>query len=141
MEWTRLPPNQWLATMLTFDRCLQMPDTEFTETLPRFQRDAAVRVLDLLERFGACLLADDIGLGKTHVADAVIRSLASSSTPVLVVAPASVLPSWRRIVGPQMHVTFSSYARLISRSEPLNDVDLVVVDEAPTGCGSIQHVV
>ena len=130
MNWTIVRPDQWLSQTLAFDRCSQLRDTPSIARLPRFQRDGAVRVLDLLERFGACLLADDIGLGKTYISSAVLHSVADEPSRMLVVAPASVLPSWKRVVGSQLNVTFSSFAKLIRSPDLQLDFDLVVVDEA-----------
>lgn len=61
-----------------------------TVTLRHDQRATAARVAALLSRHGGCLLADDVGTGKTFVALAVARRWAR----VLVVVPASLRALW-----------------------------------------------
>ena len=48
-------------------------DTVVWSKLYRFQRDGVVGVIDKLQRFGGCILADSVGLGKTFEALAVIK--------------------------------------------------------------------
>ncbi|MBK8245939.1 MAG: hypothetical protein IPK85_00810 [Gemmatimonadetes bacterium] len=40
-------------------------DTVVWKKLYRFQRDGVVRAIDKLERYGGCIIADSVGLGKT----------------------------------------------------------------------------
>lgn len=41
--------------------------------LYNFQRDAALAIINKLEKFNGCILADSVGLGKTFTALAVIK--------------------------------------------------------------------
>jgi superfamily II DNA or RNA helicase len=88
-------------------------------------------LIDILERHRGALLADDVGLGKTHIAAAVIQSGIDRWRPVLVVAPASILGSWRALLKWCPRVSFCSYARLSQgRVNEAERYGLVVVDEA-----------
>jgi SNF2 family DNA or RNA helicase len=48
-------------------------DSVIWQTLYNFQRDAATGIINKLERFNGCILADSVGLGKTFTALAVIK--------------------------------------------------------------------
>jgi hypothetical protein len=48
-------------------------NTRVWKKLYKFQRDGVVGAIDKLERFGGCILADSVGLGKTFEALAVIK--------------------------------------------------------------------
>jgi hypothetical protein len=53
----------------------------------KFQRDGVVGAIDKLERFGGCIIADSVGLGKTFQALAVIKYHELRNDRVLVLAP------------------------------------------------------
>ena len=48
-------------------------NTVVWKKLFKFQRDGVVGAIDKLERFGGCIIADSVGLGKTFEALAVIK--------------------------------------------------------------------
>lgn len=48
-------------------------DSEIWKKLYNFQRDAAVGIINKLETYNGCILADSVGLGKTFTALAVIK--------------------------------------------------------------------
>ena len=50
-------------------------DTVVWKKLYKFQRDGVVAAIDKLNRFGGCIVADSVGLGKTFEALAVIKYL------------------------------------------------------------------
>ncbi len=91
------------------------------------QRDAVVRLRKLLERHMGAVLADEVGLGKTYVALALMME---ARRPV-VVAPAALRATWAGAMQrAAVSAPFVSYERL-SRGEPPPDgCDLVVLDEA-----------
>jgi len=62
-------------------------DSEIWKKLYNFQRDAAVGIINKLETFNGCILADSVGLGKTFTALAVIKYYESRNKSVLVLAP------------------------------------------------------
>src|SRR5690349_9238475 len=55
------------------------------------QLAAAARLRRAIDRFGGALLADEVGLGKTYTALAVMRR----ENALLIVAPASLIAMWR----------------------------------------------
>ncbi len=60
----------------------------------RFQRDGVVGAIDKLERFGGCILADSVGLGKTFEALAVIKYYELRNDRVLVLCPKRLRDNW-----------------------------------------------
>ncbi len=62
--------------------------------LYRFQRDGVIGVIDKLERYGGCILADSVGLGKTFEALAVIRYHELRNDRVLVLCPKRLRDNW-----------------------------------------------
>lgn len=71
----------------------------FTETavwqmLYPFQRDGARAVLAKLARYGGCVLADSVGLGKTLTALAVIKWHEQRNDRVLVLCPKKLRENW-----------------------------------------------
>lgn len=59
-----------------------------------FQRDAAIAVINKLETFDGCILADSVGLGKTFTALAVIKYYESRNRNVLVLCPKKLRDNW-----------------------------------------------
>ena len=59
-----------------------------------FQRDAAVAIINKLETFDGCILADSVGLGKTFTALAVIKYYESRNRNVLVLCPKKLRDNW-----------------------------------------------
>ena len=59
-----------------------------------FQRDAAVAIINKLETYGGCILADSVGLGKTFAALAVIKYYESRNRNVLVLCPKKLKDNW-----------------------------------------------
>ena len=55
--------------------------------LYNFQRDAALAIINKLEKFNGCILADSVGLGKTFTALSVIKYFESRNRSVLVRVP------------------------------------------------------
>jgi len=69
-------------------------DTLVWKKLYRFQRDGVVGVIDKLERYDGCILADSVGLGKTFEALAVIKYYELRNDRVLVLAPKRLRENW-----------------------------------------------
>ena len=59
-----------------------------------FQRDAALAIINKLERYNGCILADSVGLGKTYTALAVIKYYESRNKTVLVLCPKKLSENW-----------------------------------------------
>ncbi|MDR1827034.1 MAG: DEAD/DEAH box helicase family protein [Methylobacteriaceae bacterium] len=60
-----------------------------------FQRDAALAVINKLEQYNGCILADSVGLGKTFTALAVIKYYENRNRGVLVLCPKKLNDNWR----------------------------------------------
>ena len=59
-----------------------------------FQRDAALAIINKLEKYNGCILADSVGLGKTFTALAVIKSYENRNKSVLVLCPKKLAENW-----------------------------------------------
>ena len=62
--------------------------------LYNFQRDAALAVINKLEKYNGCILADSVGLGKTFTALSVIKYFESRNRTVLVLCPKKLYENW-----------------------------------------------
>jgi SNF2 family DNA or RNA helicase len=60
-----------------------------------FQRDAALAIINKLEQYNGCILADSVGLGKTFTALAVIKYYENRNRSVLVLCPKKLGDNWR----------------------------------------------
>ena len=69
-------------------------DTEVWKRLFKFQRDGVVGAIDKLERFGGCIVADSVGLGKTFEALAIIKYHELRNDRVLVLCPKRLRDNW-----------------------------------------------
>ena len=69
-------------------------DTEIWKRLYNFQRDAATGIINKLETYNGCILADSVGLGKTFTALAVIKYYELRNKSVLVLAPKKLSDNW-----------------------------------------------
>ncbi len=69
-------------------------DTLVWKKLFDFQHDAAIAIINKLERYSGCILADSVGLGKTFTALAVIRYYELRNKNVLVLCPKKLESNW-----------------------------------------------
>ena len=69
-------------------------ETRVWQKLYKFQRDGAVGAIDKLSRFGGCIIADSVGLGKTFEALAVIKYHELRNDRVLVLCPKRLRDNW-----------------------------------------------
>ncbi|MBR6418128.1 MAG: DEAD/DEAH box helicase family protein, partial [Bacteroidales bacterium] len=65
------------------------------KTLYNFQKDAALAIINKLERYNGCILADSVGLGKTYTALAVIKYYENRNKSVLVLCPKKLNENWQ----------------------------------------------
>ena len=63
--------------------------------LYNFQRDAAIAIINKLEKYNGCILADSVGLGKTFTALAVIKYYENRNKSVLVLCPKKLNDNWQ----------------------------------------------
>lgn len=59
-----------------------------------FQRDAVLAIINKLERYNGCILADSVGLGKTFTALAVVKYYENRNKSVLVLCPKKLVENW-----------------------------------------------
>ena len=59
-----------------------------------FQHDAAIAIINKLEKYNGCILADSVGLGKTFTALAVMRYYELRNKNVLVLCPKKLESNW-----------------------------------------------
>ena len=64
------------------------------QKLYNFQRDAALAIINKLEKYNGCILADSVGLGKTFTALSVIKYFESRNRTVLVLCPKKLYENW-----------------------------------------------
>jgi hypothetical protein len=60
-----------------------------------YQKDAATGIINKLETYNGCILADSVGLGKTFTALAVIKYYELRNRAVLVLCPKKLADNWR----------------------------------------------
>jgi hypothetical protein len=124
-------------------------NTVVWKKLFRFQRDGVIGAIDKLERFGGCIIADSVGLGKTFEALAVMKYYELRNDRVLVLCPKRLRDNWtvykandRRnvLAGDRFHYDVLNHTDL-SRDEGYSgdtdlshvnwgNFDLVVIDES-----------
>ena len=67
--------------------------------LYNFQKDAALGIINKLEQYNGCILADSVGLGKTFTALAVIRYYEGRNKNILVLCPKKLSENWMTFRG------------------------------------------
>lgn len=67
--------------------------------LYNFQKDAALAIINKLEKFNGCILADSVGLGKTFTALSVIKYYENRNKSVLVLCPKKLANNWNTYKG------------------------------------------
>ncbi len=66
------------------------------QKLYQFQRDGAIGVIQKLEKYNGCILADSVGLGKTFTALAVMKYYSSRNKNILVLTPKKLAENWNK---------------------------------------------
>lgn len=69
-------------------------DSLIWNKLYKFQRDGVMGAIDKMEKYGGCIIADSVGLGKTFTALAVIKYYELRNDRVLVLAPKKLRENW-----------------------------------------------
>ena len=69
-------------------------DSLIWKKLYSFQKDGAIGVINKLEKYNGCILADSVGLGKTFTAMAVMKYYSSRNKNILVLAPKRLSNNW-----------------------------------------------
>lgn len=124
-------------------------DSKIWSMLYNFQKDAALAIINKLEKYNGCILADSVGLGKTFTALSVIKYYENRNKSVLVLCPKKLSNNWNTYKDNYVNNTIASdrlrydvlYHTDLSRErgksngldlERLNwgNYDLVVIDES-----------
>ena len=69
-------------------------DSKIWSMLYNFQKDAALAIINKLEKYNGCILADSVGLGKTFTALSVIKYYENRNKTVLVLCPKKLANNW-----------------------------------------------
>lgn len=123
--------------------------SEIWNKLYNFQQDAVLAIINKLEKYNGCILADSVGLGKTFTALAVIKYYENRNKSVLILCPKKLNDNWityrsnltnnpiakDRLRYDVLYHTDLSRDNGISNGLPLDRInwgnyDLVVIDES-----------
>ena len=74
-------------------------DSHIWNMLYNFQKDAALAIINKLEKYNGCILADSVGLGKTFTALSVIKYYENRNKSVLVLCPKKLAENWNTFKG------------------------------------------
>jgi SNF2 family DNA or RNA helicase len=69
-------------------------ESKIWNKLYTFQKDAVLAIINKLESYNGCILADSVGLGKTFTALAVIKYYENRNRSVLVLCPKKLSDNW-----------------------------------------------
>ena len=126
--------------------------------LYKFQRDGVMGAIDKIEKYGGCIIADSVGLGKTFTALAIIKYYELRNDRVLVLAPKKLRENWtiytqndkRNIFSTDRfnydvlnHTDLSRYSGMSGEINlaTLNweNYDLIVIDESHNFRNNVPH--
>ncbi len=124
-------------------------DSQIWNKLYDFQKDAALSIINKLETYNGCILADSVGLGKTYTALSVIKYYENRNKSVLVLCPKKLSDNWNTfkmnllnnpIAGDRLRYDVLYHTDLSRTSGYTNGIpldrinwsnyDLVVIDES-----------
>ncbi len=69
-------------------------ESKIWNMLYNFQKDAALAIINKLEKYNGCILTDSVGLGKTFTALAVVKYYENKNKSVLVLCPKKLRNNW-----------------------------------------------
>ena len=69
-------------------------ESKIWSMLYNFQKDACLAIINKLEKYNGCILADSVGLGKTFTALSVIKYYENRNKSVLVLCPKKLVNNW-----------------------------------------------
>ena len=123
--------------------------TQIWQSLYDFQKDCVVSAIQKLQKYGGCIIADSVGLGKTFEALAIIKYFEIKMDNVLVLTPAKLYDNWNSFRGTykdsflkevfnykiMFHTDLSRYKGMSRSGQDLKrfdwgNYDLVVIDES-----------
>ena len=74
-------------------------DSKLWNMLYDFQKDGTLSIINKLEKYNGCILADSVGLGKTFTALAVILYYSLKNRSILVLCPKRLSDNWNQYCG------------------------------------------
>ena len=122
------------------DKPRGLPETKVN--LAQFQEDAIARIWTRMKKYGGCIVADSVGLGKTWIAKKILEQIGYYERKnILVVCPAQLREMWRselkkidvkENILSQEDLASESYLEKTKKTlgGRLEDVELIVVDES-----------
>lgn len=105
--------------------------------LYKFQKDAALGIINKLEEYNGCILADSVGLGKTFTALAVIKYYQCRNKSILVLCPKKLSQNWNTykanyknnpLVKDRLNYDVLFHTDLSRKSGQSNGMDLSLID-------------
>lgn len=69
-------------------------ESKIWNLLYNFQKDASLAIINKLEKYNGCILADSVGLGKTFTALSVVKYYENRNKSVLVLCPKKLANNW-----------------------------------------------
>ena len=78
-------------------------ESKIWKLLYDFQKDAVLAIINKLEKYNGCILADSVGLGKTFTALAVVKYYENRNKSVLVLCPKKLAENWNTYKGNYMN--------------------------------------
>ncbi|MBU4266495.1 MAG: hypothetical protein KKE96_04635 [Candidatus Altiarchaeota archaeon] len=117
-----------------------LPETKVN--LAQFQDDAIARIWTRLRKYGGCMVADSVGLGKTWIAKKILEKIGYYERKnILVICPAQLREMWRRELKKidvkenilsQEDLALENFLEKAKRTlgGRFDNVELIVVDES-----------
>lgn len=127
-----------------YNQEIDFKSTIIYQKLYEFQKHGVHAIIDKINKYNGCILADSVGLGKTFEALAVIKYFELQHKKVLVLCPKKLSDNWNQFVKPyktnfllQDNFNYSVYHHtdLLRESKEFSQIDwsnfdLVVIDES-----------
>ncbi len=122
------------------DKPRGLPETKVN--LAQFQEDAIARIWTRMKKYGGCIVADSVGLGKTWIAKKILEKTGYYERKnILIVCPAQLREMWRRELKKidvkenilsQEDLASESYVEKAKKTlgGKFDNVELIVVDES-----------
>lgn len=121
----------------------KLQSTEIWKLMYKFQKDAVKTIQKRLEKYGICILADSVGLGKTFTALGIIKDYQMQGKKVLVLCPKKLENNWKQyrsidnkktniLDKDNFNYTVAFHTDLLRAKEDFNwgNFGLVVIDES-----------
>lgn len=131
------------------NEAIKFKDSQIWNKLYDFQKDATLAIINKLETYNGCILADSVGLGKTFTALAVMKYYNDRNKNILVLCPKKLSNNWTTfeanyknnpIANDRLHYDVLYHTDLSRTSGSSNGIDLsriywenydlIVIDES-----------